>query len=266
MSIKKLICGIVLSVLAVSSALSADIYKAQPRIAGTVGEGPLQWQGWYIGANLGYGQKDQDLHVSGNDSFSKSVLSSNAFPSTIPLSPKGFLAGVEVGYDHKIADRTYLRILGAYTYSGMEADAYAGGNLVGVQYREKIRNIWDILGGIGWTPGSGRTMLSILGGVTAATIDTTISSTGLICTSSSIGCPNGSSSSQKWGWSIGAEAEHRITQNLSARIRYLYSDLGSQDTTATASYSGYKKTYTTSWNNHQDIEFHRVLFGVNYRF
>lgn len=249
-----------------TSALAADISTKAPRVQAYVAEGPLSWQGLYLGTNLGYGQKDQDLSISGNDKFSKSILSSNLFPSTIPLNPKGFLVSFEGGYDHRIADRLYLRILGGYTYSGMEANAYTGGNLSGWQFRERIQNIWDVLGGIGWTPGSGRTMISVIGGWTGATVETSVTSSGIL-NAFGVSGPSGSSSDFKSGWSIGGEVEHRISQNWSAKIRYLYTDLGGQDTTAVASTScGKGKTCTTSWNNHQDVEMHRVLFGVNYRF
>lgn len=258
---RKVLVGLSFCLLA-GTAFAADIpRKAQESV---IAVEVLQWQGPWLGIGLGYGQKNEDLSITGNDKFSASILSHNLFPSTIPLNPKGFLVSFEGGYDLRVADRLYARLMGGYTYSAMEANAFAGGNLSGVQFRERITNIWDVLGGIGWTPGRATTMISVLGGWTGATVETSLSSSGLL-NALGVSGPAGASSDFKSGWTLGGEVEHRLSQNWSAKLRYLYTDLGGQDTTGTASVKC-KGTCSTSWNNHQDMELHRILASVAYRF
>lgn len=239
----------------------APVYKGQ---VSTVPAQAVNWNGAYLGVFGGYAWKNQDSTITGNDSFSSSIISSGAFPNTIGLRPDGGTIGARLGYDFQFG-RIVAGVLGAYSYSGMQGNAYAGGNLVGVSYSEQIKNIWDIFGRVGYLV-TDRALLYVVGGFTGATVNTTATSAGLICTTSFITCPAGSSSGNDWGYSIGGGLEYRMDRNWSLSAEYLWTDLGTQNTTVAASATNRRQTFTTSWNNAEKVEFSRLLVGINYRF
>src|SRR5690606_37950140 len=72
---------------------------------------------------------------------------------------------------------------------------------------------------------------------------------------------NGSSSTTRWGWTVGAGAEYAVTDNLSLKSEYLYVDLDSKHYTA-ASVELPGPTYSAK----DETAFHVLRAGLNYRF
>lgn len=261
-------CALTLAIICNGTAYPADISTKAPVVAPAAAPA-INWNGAYIGGFLGYAFKNEDTAISGNDAFSRSILSTGAFPNTIGLRPDGGVIGARIGYDFQFG-RIVAGVLGAYSYSGMKGNAYAGGNLAGVSYSETIKDIWDIHGRVGYLM-TDRALLYFVGGFTGAKVNTTVSSAGLICTTSFITCPAGASSATDWGYSIGGGLEYRLDRNWSLSAEYLWTDLGTQNTTVAASSKfgcGPKgnSPCTTSWNNAERVEFSRVLVGINFRF
>lgn len=258
---KKLLLGITALALMAGVAFGADVpVKAQNQIVAA--SAPLTWTGPWGGVVLGYGWKNEDLAVAGNDSKSKYILSSGAFPSSIGLRPDGGILGVRLGYDYQIPQmqRVVVGVVGGYSYSGIRGTASAGGNLVGVQFDERIKDIWDIFGRVGYLV-TDKSMLYVIGGFTGATVNTNITSAGLICGSGY--CPFGSSSGIKWGGSVGGGIEYRLDRIWSLNTEYLWTDLGTRDTIVTMS-CGYK--CSTSFTNSEAVKINRLLVGLNARF
>ncbi len=71
----------------------------------------------------------------------------------------------------------------------------------------------------------------------------------------------GSSSSVRWGWTLGAGAEYAITDHVTIKGEYLYVDLGSQDYIIPASPMG---TESITWKSNTQLNILRL--GMNYKF
>lgn len=72
-----------------------------------------------------------------------------------------------------------------------------------------------------------------------------------------------------WGYSVGGGIETKITDNLTFGTEYLYTNLGSTDTTATftaAPFNGGVAGGSTTFSNDQDFDFHTIQAKLSYRF
>ena len=68
-----------------------------------------------------------------------------------------------------------------------------------------------------------------------------------------------SDSNTHFGWTVGFGGEAKITQNLSAKLEYLYVDLGSQEY-----FLECRCAENARWD--QRLDFHTVRLGLNYQF
>lgn len=253
-------CVATLTLIWVGLAPAADMpVKSTPRQI--MAEPAINWTGGYVGVLVGYGQKTDDMLISGNDKFSNFIMAHNLFPSTIGLRPDGFTLGGKVGYDYQFAPKFVVGAMVDWSYSNINATSFAGGNLVGVSYSEKISNIGDILGRVGYLVGdANRVLVYVAGGGTWATVKNTVTSAGLIPAFGA--APTGNSSDTKWGWSIGGGLEYKLDRAWSVDLSYLYSDLG----TATTLVSMPIGKSTTTFTNTEAVKLQRVMLGINYKF
>lgn len=245
------------------AAFGADVVnKAQQYAAAP--EYARNWTGGYIGLNVGYGQKNQDTNFVGNTPFANAILASGFFPNTVGLNPSGLTVGVRAGYDLQIAPRWVVGGILGWSYSGMKDNQYLGGNLVGVQYSEKITNIFDVLARVGYNINE-KTLWYVAGGGTGATVNNTVTGSGIIC---AIGaCVAGASNDTKFGWTIGTGVEAIVAETRGSRTslyaEYLYSDLGTQTTLVTVPPI---PAAALSFNNNERVQINRVSFGANHKF
>ncbi|MCF8478472.1 MAG: porin family protein [Pseudolabrys sp.] len=187
----------------------------------------FSWTGFYLGLNGGYG-------------FGKSDWSGTG--TTGSTDPKGALAGVTAGYNLQTGSWVW-GLEGDFDYSWMKgSDSTGTGNCAAAGCETK--NTWlatgrGRLGYAGWD----RWLPYITGGAAYGNIKMT---------------PAGgaSESESRFGWTAGAGVEYALMSNWSAKLEYLYADLG--DATCSAATCGVDTTvsYKTSI----------VRLGVNYRF
>lgn len=253
---KKLI-ALALGLLA-TSAIAADINKA-PTYTATVNQPVYSWNGPWAGVLLGYAWKNEDTSITGIDKNAAFIINKGLFPSVIGLRPDGGTVGGRLGYDWQIAPRVVLGAIVDWSYSGMKDSAYAGGNLIGVNYSEKISNIGDIMGRAGYLL-TDRTLLYVVGGGTWARVQNTVSSSGILPAFGA--AASGASDSTRWGWSIGGGLEYRLDKVWSLDVSYLYSDLGTQTTLVTMPVG----KSVLSWHNDEAVKFQRILLGIQGRF
>ena len=206
----------------VPSANAADLGGGPPR--GGMKDAPyyaapsvFSWTGFYIGAHLGFGWSDVDWQAVSNS-----------------LGGSGALAGGQIGYNWQ---------KGAIVF-GLEADAsssWVDGSTSG--FGHSVDWVMSTRGRLGVAFNDNRTMLYGTGGVAWADIDY---NSGV-----------GSYSKTHFGWVIGGGIEHMLSQNLSARVEYLYYDFN--DATAPA---GTLDAASTKL----DPTMQTVRFGINLKF
>jgi len=177
------------------------------------------WTGFYLGINGGYawGSSDWD------------------FPVSSP-SPKGGLIGATLGYNYQVGSIVF-GIEGDYDWASIKgSDACAG-----VTCETKSTYLATFRGRLGYA--FDRWLPYITGGGAYGNINAISPVLGLAAKSAQL------------GWTVGGGIEYGFLGNWSAKIEYLYVDLGSFDT-----------GFTTPVPANVSLKENVVRAGLNYKF
>jgi outer membrane immunogenic protein len=234
--LKKLLVAVVTAAAFCGApALAADMAVKAPPPAPAPG---YSWTGFYVGGTLGYSSGRDPA----TDNFSGSTTS-----DTGTIAPAGAVGGVEAGYNWQMS-RWFL---------GLEADWQATGQdnsfcldcfpEPGRGIAQKLPWFATVRGRLGYAVGPA--LVYATGGAAFADVRTTIN-----C------CFDGTSvnfNDSKTGWTAGGGIEAALVGNWTAKLEYLYLDLGSTSDTITS-----PSTVTGTTHVHDNI----FRFGLNYRF
>jgi outer membrane immunogenic protein len=197
--------GLGLAQSASAADLSAPSYYKAPPLATTSG-----WTGWYVGVNGGGGWGQTSHSVA----FAAPGV---AAATTGDFGTSGGLVGGTVGYNFQFgqwllggeADLDWSNIQG--TFNGT---ALGGG--AGASVSSQLNWLETTRARVGWVWNRAvfyGTAGAAMGGVTA-------NATGAGLTASD--------TQTRFGWTAGAGIEYAFTNNISAKVEYLYVDLGTQ--------------------------------------
>ncbi len=219
MKTKLILAGIAAMMMAPLAAHGADL--PQPYKAPAYIAPAFSWSGFYVGANAGY--------MWGNSKWSGGA-------GNFEIAPKGWLAGGTLGYNFQTGNWVW----------GIEGDIdYA--NLKGTS---------DVCSGCTFKD----TWLGTARGRLGYAFDRWLPfvTGGGAFGNAYVATPGGSVSRTKTGWTVGAGVEYAFLEHWSAKLEYLYVDLGSQ----TCDYT----TCAIPSNATVDFTSNIVRAGVNYRF
>jgi outer membrane immunogenic protein len=245
-------CGLVHSALAglalVAAPLAAQAADMPVKAVKAV-YAAHNWTGFYVGANAGYswGPWDSTGFLPG-----ATVLPPPG-PGGGSASPKvqGWLAGLQAGYNWQI-NNTVVGIEGDFQITGQRATldwTTPPFGVVAVFPGFPVTNEWKfpwfatLRGRIGYAKDTW--LFYLTGGGAYGKAESTLTLPVLTL----------SDSKTKFGWTIGAGVEAALGRNWSAKLEYLYLDLGSVTFFETSG------TPVTS-----KITDHIVRVGLNYRF
>ncbi|MGD0850446.1 outer membrane protein [Bradyrhizobium sp.] len=278
---KRLLIGIatVTSLLA-TSALAADLPVRTYTKAPVYVEPAYDWSGFYIGLNGGYSW--------GN--------ASNTFTAgTLPVTTAsqhmdGWVFGGQAGYNWQFNKSWVFGLEGDIDATGQDGTATMASNTTVTvfppplfniavlptrtvttvatgTFEEKLPWLATFRGRIGVLP-TDRVLLYVTGGLAVGEVKSTSSVGTTTTTTLSFGTPPGptstsalaGASSTQAGWTIGAGVEGAIGGNWTAKLEYLYVDLGTVNNTfaGTAPFA----PLTTSAHVTDNI----LRAGINYRF
>jgi outer membrane immunogenic protein len=259
-----MLTGIALVSLAVGPVNAADL-RPPPMYTKAPVMAAYNWTGFYIGLNGGYswGQSRTDFTITG------------VTAGSVSQNMNGWVGGGQIGYNWQA---------GTWVY-GLEADIQATGqkgtfnlstpaicpiNTIAVlpcstgngSVEQKLPWFGTLRGRLGVTP-TANWLLYATGGLAYGEVDTNATFTaavafpgGPVIASTST---SANSSTTRVGWVVGAGAEWAISGPWTAKVEYLYVDLGSVSTSFTG--PGPFTLLTTS--SHVTDSVARV--GVNYR-
>lgn len=231
-------------VLSLGSAMAADLpplYKARPAVAA------YNWNGFYVGAHIGGAWEHRD--------FSQTTTVGPLVESG-SLTSSSVSGGGQIGYNWAI-NNFLLGLEADVSGTGLNASTQTF-NLVGASpgWNQKtdffgtargrvglISDNWLFYGtgGLAWADDQfTRTQLTAGGGSPPA---------GFVA----------SNNATRIGWAAGAGIEWGFAANWSAKLEYLYMNLGSD----TFSFTVPSGTFTV---READLTINTVRFGVNYRF
>jgi outer membrane immunogenic protein len=215
-----------LAVAMASPSFAADLprpaYKAPAYIA------PFSWTGFYVGVNGGYGW--------GKSNWSNAALSDN-------LTTKGALLGGTIGYNLQTGVWVF-GLEGDFDWTWIKGSDNTAGGICGGTVGCQTKNTWLSTGrgriGYAWD----RWLPYITGGAAYGAVKM---------------LPNPGTNSEtenRFGWTAGVGVEYAFLGAWSAKLEYLYVDLGKA--TCDAAPCGIPTTVTDKTN--------LVRLGVNYRF
>ena len=250
---KRLVSGIAaLASIFATGAFAADlapkIYTKAPAPAVVI----YDWTGWYIGGNLGYSWgRSQDTSIVTDPAGT--VLATGSGRSNL----NGTVGGGQFGYNLQLqnmvlgfeADIQGTGEKGSRTFSYLPI---GGGNVltpVSLGLTQQINWFGTARGRVGALFGP-KVLAYFTGGVAYGSLNS----------SETIGAsPLLSSSTTNIGWTIGAGIEGVIANNWTAKLEYLYVDLGTMNGSFTT-----PAAVTSSYSSH--ITDNIVRVGVNYKF
>jgi outer membrane immunogenic protein len=231
---------VVATAVCVQSASAADLGGApsrRPIYDGPGTYGPsFTWTGLYIGAHVGYGWSDVDWQFSATPGTSTSH------------SGSGGLAGGQIGYNIQT---------GSFVF-GAEADLSSswmdGGTScpnAGFNCDHSFNWLASVRGRAGIAINNNRTLLYATAGGAWANVDYSAKDA---VTGATFGT---GFSNTHFGWVAGGGIEHMLTQNITARIEYLY--YGFDSVTAPAGALGGGPASL-------DLASQTIRFGLNFKF
>lgn len=260
---KKLLLAAAALVALSTAASAADLPRKS--VAPVIAVPMFSWTGFYVGLNAGYAWGESRTRVGLGGSWSIEPANIvNAFQAATSgkVSPNGFTGGAQIGYNHQIG-ALVLGIEADFSYLGLKKSAsqivsapfptYSGSFGVETTWLATIRPR------LGVAFNDNRTMIYATGGVAFSDVEgswTVVSNGGYR--------KGGSKSDIRTGWTIGGGLEHAFTTNLTAKLEYLYTDMGKFSyASAFLPGSGFP---TYSETIRQDLKFHTVRVGLNYKF
>jgi outer membrane immunogenic protein len=261
---KKIVLATVLAALGSASALAADLaphaYSKAPMMAAPVST----WQGFYIGGNVGYGWGRGNTDFS----FLPTPLDFGIADATLNTKSKGALGGAQIGYNWQMGSLV----------TGFEADIQGSGikgkaspilatnsatgdteSSVLLRANHELSWFGTVRGRLGAavTPGL---LLYATGGLAYGEIKAGADFDATAEISRDPFLSNVSKT--KAGWTAGAGAEWMFAHNWSAKVEYLFVDLGKTSDAKfdIPPFSADGVRYT--WHTQENL----VRAGLNYHF
>ena len=260
-----------------NGALGADIPNKMPTKAFT--DTSYNWTGFYLGVQGGYGwDKGSTSHSPSDPSFVDYFTPPffvGEIPATSSITSKGFLGGIEGGYNHQYGQAVF-GLEADFSYSGIRGSTtnvspqFAFTSSLTTADDKKLEWFGTLRGRLGYLPAPW-ILAFVTGGLaygkTAASTTTTafFANPGgnLDCSSNFPTCTAGSTSSVRAGWTLGAGFESFIARNWTVKAEYLYYDLGH------ASYTNVESPANNGIPAMQsDVQFNGSIarVGLNYQF
>jgi outer membrane immunogenic protein len=223
---KKILTAALLASVA-TSAFAADLpTRKGPPPAPIVYAPPFSWTGFYVGVNGGYGIGD----------FS-------SFGSTVFGHPDGGLVGGTAGYNYQIG-QFVIGAEGDLDWADLQnTRTFTDGSTSKAQ----VNSLAHVLarGGVAFD----RALFYVAGGYAGGDVKGTFHDTAIP------GSPIFSNDGWQNGWAVGAGVEYAITNNVSVKGQYLFSQLS--DKTYFAGTPDVVKTH---------LDVNTFTAGVNYKF
>ncbi|GGK34744.1 outer membrane protein [Salinarimonas ramus] len=222
---KRLLIASTALVAFTAAAVAADLpVRTEP--APFVPSAPpvFSWTGFYAGVNLGYGWGDFTGATGG-------VLFDEG---------DGFVGGGQLGYNVQFGSF----VVGLETdlqWTNFEGGPAVPGALAGTVSEAQLDYFGTVRGRAGFA--LDRTLVFATGGLAYGGADVTAVVAGRTF----------SDDQTHVGWTLGGGVEHAFTNNLTAKVEYLYTDLDDE-------------TYDLDVQREAGLEFSTVRAGVNYKF
>ncbi|MGL4439692.1 MAG: outer membrane protein [Bosea sp. (in: a-proteobacteria)] len=251
--------AVLAGLMAAGAANAADLPARKGFVPAPITMAPaFMWNGFYAGVNAGYSFNSNKASTVGTPGFV--ALGANV-PGSLRTGKDGFIGGAQIGYNYQIGSI----VLGVETdlqyVDGKRTSAFTGPALGGIttSASSELTYLGTLRARLGLVA-SERLMIYATGGLAygnpknSAAVAT---GTGALW--------GGGSDATRFGYAIGAGAEYALTNNWTAKLEYLYYDLGRRTVNAgplNAAATATGVAYQARFENSGSI----VRGGLNYKF
>lgn len=218
-----------------NTAQAADLTVVEEAVVVTPA---FSWTGFYAGMHAGYGWADLDTYYSEN--------------LGVGGKPDGFLGGGQVGYNYELSNHVVLGLEADAAFADLKDDGKQGSSDFAFGTGAKISALGTVRGRAGYAVD--RVLPYVTGGFAWANARTGVTVGGDAIQNFSF-----TDSKVFTGWTVGAGLEYAVTNNITAKVEYLYADLGSKDLSP--------HPFGASFQVPADLSsLQTVKFGLNYKF
>ena len=263
---KRILAGIAAVSLLCGAAMAADLPARAYTKAPMIDPG-INWSGFYVGINAGYGYGNAPTALALNDV--EAILIRSGFDNPLPptLHPEGFVGGGQAGYNAQFgsvvagfeADLDYSNMRKTDSATG----APFGGGTLTTAIETRLDWFGTVRGRLGVLPVN-NVLLFATGGLAYGHVRTTTTGSNLPvihCVGVHVYCTTGTTSGISLGWTAGGGIEYAFTPGWTVKAEYLYLDLGNRSVTfADRGVAGGSLTSST------DFTAHIARAGLNHRF
>ncbi|MGA2890760.1 MAG: outer membrane beta-barrel protein, partial [Terracidiphilus sp.] len=256
--------------IAVTAAAALIPVSALAQTASQHNNDRMNWTGFYVGFNTG--GVFSSSHAQTNTVYSSSgyFLTSSmpviASTGNQNLHPKGYVGGLQFGYDRQITSRWVLGAEEGYgllaaSYTASVTSAYPCCSPYGFTVTQKVSTDWlaTFRARVGYTV-TKRSLLFVSGGAA----ETEVRYSSLFTDNYLDGNESAALSVLKAGWIAGGGGEFALNKRWSARAEYLYADFGSVSAAGTVFTSAVNFASPTMVNWPQNPFTHTANFMWNW--
>jgi len=269
-------------ILFAASANAADIPYVEPVPEVVPVEAVNDWSGFYIGGHVGYGWADFEFE---DPAVSITGLPLGGLPGLtigVPLERDfdgdGFLGGATVGADAQFGSFV-VGVLGDFSWTDISGDFRSTSSLLGGLITTSEGVSADLnwfgtgRGRLGWA--FDRFLVYGTGGVAFGEVETagdiTVTLNTPVAAPVALATLTASGEETHVGWTAGAGVEGMLTEHFSAKLEYLYADLGEAHhegpATLTSPLLGpLPPGVALEGQGEFAVDLHSVKLGLNYRF
>lgn len=265
---KSLLAAFALAVSA-GSALAADLpsKKAAPLLPPPPPP-PAVWTGFYVGLNAGYTwDESSSVAVSSGSIAPVNPIVGIAGSGLLGTSIDGFIGGGQIGYNYQFANAFVAGVEAdiqgvAGSNSGTSSVAAFGPLTSTISASKSIDYLGTVRGRLGYliTPS-----LLVYGTGGLAYGQANLSSSVFQAVGGLVGASSSAFSDTRVGWTAGGGVEWLFLPKWSAKVEYLYYDLGTVSTSSVISFTTVAGPAATTSSSAR-FNGHVVRAGVNYHF
>jgi outer membrane immunogenic protein len=219
--------SVALCLLSAGAALATDMPIKEPVYKAVA---PFSWEGLYVGVHAGYGWGEYKIVDSGNAESAK-------------LNPTGWLGGFQIGHNGYLTSNWVLGSEIDFSFADIKDNGFTTPGAFAVT--TKIDYLGTARVRLGYA--MDHTLLYVTAGTAWAHVK---------ALEAPVGAVQFAPQTYHVGWTVGGGLEYAFNQRWSAKVEYLYSDLGkytSNNGAALAPRTG-------------DLTLSTIKAGLNYRF
>lgn len=216
------------------------------------------WTGFHAGFNVGYAGDEFKYPVAAE-------FGSLDVRGELSLNSSGFIGGGQLGYDRQFSNRLVLGVEADFDISNVTGEVGVNGGLTGgvsgslsANAGSELESLATIRARLGYAV-SDSLLPYVTVGAAYGDVDTGYDLSIVDGGGATVFASNGSESSSQSGWAAGVGVEYKITDRISLKTEYLYSDLGDYRVLDISALGG-------SGSLDADTTVHAVRFGMNYLF